>query len=75
MVQKSFGLTFTHVSEAPEALVSYFKWFGGQPVGRNTPEWAENAGFDPWLEQLKEVYQSLYIDDFRIAFQLAVTSN
>ena len=33
MAQKSFGLTFTHVSEAPEASVSYFKWFGGQPAG------------------------------------------
>ena len=31
MVQKSCGLTFTHVSEAPEALVSHFEWFGGQP--------------------------------------------
>ena len=34
MVQKSFGLTFTHVSGAPEALASYFKWFGGQPAGK-----------------------------------------
>ena len=34
MVQKSFGLTFTHVSGAPEAPVSYFKWFGGQPAGK-----------------------------------------
>ena len=34
MVQKSFGLTFTNVSGAPEALVLYFKWFGGQPDGR-----------------------------------------
>ena len=34
MVQKSFGLTFTHVSGAPEALVSYFKLFGGQPDGK-----------------------------------------
>ncbi len=34
MVQKSFGPTFTHVSGAPEALVSYFKWLGGQPDGK-----------------------------------------
>jgi hypothetical protein len=34
MVQKSFGLTFTHVSGAPDAPVSYFKWFGGQPGGK-----------------------------------------
>ena len=34
MVQKSFGRTFTHVSGAPEALVSYFKGFGGQPAGK-----------------------------------------
>ena len=33
-VQKSFGLTFTNVSGAPEALVSYFKRFGGQPDGK-----------------------------------------
>jgi hypothetical protein len=34
MVQKSFGLTFTHVSGAPDAPVSYFKWFGEQPDGK-----------------------------------------
>ena len=34
MVQKSFGHTFTHVSGAPEAPVSYFKWFGRQPAGK-----------------------------------------
>ena len=34
MVQKSFGPTFTHVSGAPEAPVSYFKGFGGQPDGK-----------------------------------------
>ena len=34
MVQKPFGHTFTHVSEAPEAPVSYFKGFGGQPGGK-----------------------------------------
>ena len=34
MVQKSFGPTFTHVSGAPEAPVSYFTWFGGQPSGK-----------------------------------------
>ena len=37
MVQKSFGPTFTHVSGAPEAPVSYFKWFGGQPDGKYHP--------------------------------------
>ena len=34
MVQKSFGHTFTHDSGAPEAPVSYFKGFGGQPDGK-----------------------------------------
>ena len=34
MVQKSFGPTFTHVSGAPDAPVSYFTWFGGQPAGK-----------------------------------------
>ena len=34
MVQKSTGLTFTRVLGTPEALVSYFKWFGGQPDGK-----------------------------------------
>jgi len=34
MVQKSFGPTFTHVSGAPDAPVSYFKGFGGQPSGK-----------------------------------------
>ena len=34
MVQKSFGFTFTNVSGAPEALVSYIKGFGGQPAGK-----------------------------------------
>ena len=34
MIQKSFGLTFTNVSAAPGTLVLYFKWFGGQPAGK-----------------------------------------
>ena len=34
MFQKPFGHTFTHVSGAPEALVSYFKGLGGQPGGK-----------------------------------------
>ena len=33
MVDKSFGLAFTHVCGAPELLVSYFTWFGWQPDG------------------------------------------
>ena len=54
MVQKSFGLTFTNVSGAPEALVSYFKWFGGQPDGKVPFPWGENGGIDPWREPLKQ---------------------
>ena len=34
IVQKSFGHTFTYVSGAPEAPVSYFNGFGGQPGGK-----------------------------------------
>ena len=34
MVQQSFGPKFAHVSGAPEALVLYFKGFGGQPDGK-----------------------------------------
>ena len=34
VADKPFGQTFSYVSGAPEALVSYFKWFGGQPVGK-----------------------------------------
>ena len=34
MVQKSFGFMFAYVSAAPEALVSYFKGFGGQQDGK-----------------------------------------
>ena len=34
VVQKSFGSTLTNFSGAPEALVSYFKWLGGQPDGK-----------------------------------------
>ena len=35
MVQKSFGLMFTNVSGASEALVLHFKWFGGQQDGKD----------------------------------------
>ena len=34
MVQEEFGLPFANVFGALEALVSYFKWFGGQPDGK-----------------------------------------
>ena len=34
IVQKSFGLTLTNVFGVPDALVSYFKWYGGQPAGK-----------------------------------------
>ena len=48
MMQKSFGLTFTHVSGAPEALVSYFKLFGWQPDGKQDSGFMEK-GPDPSL--------------------------
>ena len=34
MVGKYFWHTFTCVFVAPEATVSYLKWFGGQPDGK-----------------------------------------
>ena len=34
MVEQSFGLTFTNIFGALEALVSYLKWVGGQPAGK-----------------------------------------
>ena len=54
MVQKSFGPTLTHVSGAPEAPVSYFAWFGGQPDGKQDSRVGEKGGFDCWWEPLKE---------------------
>ena len=54
MVQKSFGPTFTHVSEAPDAPVSYFKGFGGQPDGKEDFLLVVLLWIDVWWEPLKE---------------------
>ena len=54
MVQKSFGLTFTHVSGAPEAPVSYFTWFRGQPAGKEDFIFRVFLWIDLWWEPLKE---------------------
>ena len=54
MVQKSFGPTFTHVSGAPEAPVSYFKRFGGQPAGKVHFSLRLFLWIDVWWEPLKE---------------------
>ena len=54
MVQKSFGPTFTHVSGAPEAPVSYFKGFGGQPDGKYDSSVMVELGDRPLCEPLKE---------------------
>ena len=43
IADKTFGFTFTHVSGAPETLVSYFKLFGRSPDGR-TVLYGRNAG-------------------------------
>ena len=34
MLEKSFGLKFSNAFGTLEALVSYFKWAGGQPAGK-----------------------------------------
>ena len=54
MVQKSFGLTFANVSEAPEALASYLKWLGGQPDGKYDTWVTTKVQIHPWREPLKE---------------------
>ena len=54
MVQKSFGPTFTHVSGAPDAPVSYFKGFGGQPAGKQHFLLVVFLWIDLWWEPLKE---------------------
>ena len=54
MVQKSFGPTFTNVSGAREALVSYFKGFGGQPDGKQHFFSMFFLWIDLWWEPLKE---------------------
>ena len=54
MVQKSFGPTFAHVSGAPEALVSYFEGFGGQPAGKVHFLLRICLWIDLWWEPLKE---------------------
>ena len=54
MVQKSFGLTFAHVSGAPEAPVLYFKRFGGQPDGKYHSRVRQKGGIDFWWEPLKD---------------------
>ena len=53
MVQKSFGLMFTNVSGAPEAMAQYFKWFGGQPVGKEHSRVGGTFGFRPLAGTIK----------------------
>ena len=50
MVQKSSGLTFTNVSGAYEALVLYFKWFGGLPAGKDNFSFRVFLWIDVWWE-------------------------
>ena len=54
MFEKTFGLTCTNVGGAPEALVSFFKWFGGQPDGKSDFSLFLLLWMDPWWEPLKE---------------------
>ena len=58
MVQKSFGRTFTHVSAAPEAPVSYFKGFGGQPGGKNHSSVMVELGDRPLVGTIKGGFKS-----------------
>ena len=53
MVQKSFGPTFTHVSGAPDAPVSYFKRFGVQPVGKQHSRMGGELGDRPLVGTIK----------------------
>ena len=70
MVQKSFGPTFTHVSGAPDAPVSYFKWFGGQPAGKVSFFLRVFLWIDVWWEPLKD---GLSLNDwYLIQFLLTV---
>ena len=36
VADKSFGFTFIYVLGATDAQVSYFKWLGGPPDGKNS---------------------------------------
>ena len=58
MVQKSFGLTFAHVSGAPEALLSYFKGFRGQPDGKYHSRVGAKGGDRPLVGTIKEGLKS-----------------
>ena len=62
MVQKSFGPTFTHVSGAPEAPVSYFKGFGGPPDGKSPFFVGQFCGNRSCGEPLKEGYSTVDSD-------------
>ena len=58
MVQKSFGPTFTHVSGVFEAPVSYFKRFGGQPVGKQDSRMGGELGNRPLVGTIKGGFKS-----------------
>jgi hypothetical protein len=58
MVQKSFGPTFTHVSGAPDAPVSYFKWFGEQPDGKQYSSVMVKLGDRPLVGTIKGGFKS-----------------
>ena len=77
MLQKSFGPTFTNVSAAPEALVSYFKWLGGQPVGKEHSRLGSNGGFEPWQEPLQECLglNHLFLIQYLLTVDLLLQTN
>ena len=58
MVQQSFGPTFTNVSGAHDAPVSYFKWFGGQPNGKAHSSVGAELGDRPLVGTIKGGFKS-----------------
>ena len=57
----SFGLMFTHLFGAPEALVSYFNWFGGQPDGKYHSSVVVELGDRPLVGIIKRGFKLQYI--------------
>ena len=56
VADESFGHTFLYDSEATDAQVSYLKWFGGPPDGKESFLCFCFVGIDPCWEPLKEGY-------------------
>ena len=61
MVEKYFGFTCTKVFGALEALVNYFKWFGGQPDGKHHSSVMVELQDRPLVGTIKGGFQLQYI--------------